>query len=58
MVQSYGITSNKRRGVYKFFKFLEAIYSRKVFNRRCFTISHDQPNLNQKKHNLKEQIDI
>ena len=24
MIQSYGITSNKRRGVYKFFKFLQA----------------------------------
>ena len=33
----------------KFFKFLEAIYSREVFNRRCFTIPHDQPNLNLKK---------
>ena len=30
----------------KFFNFLEAIYSREVFNRSCFTISHDQPNMN------------
>ena len=41
------------RAFIEFFKFLETIYSREVFNRRCFTIFHDQPNLNEKNISFK-----